>query len=498
MSQAETILWFDFETFGSLSRPWDRGRSGPYRRRDRPSQFGAIRTDLDLVPVGDPIEIRCTPPIDEPPSIGACLVTGIGPQDTIEDGVPEHVFFEQVLEVMSTPGSICTGWNSLGYDDDIIRFGAWRNLLPTYDREWKHGNRRFDLLAAFRMAWSTGRHDGIEWPAYEDGSLSLRLGELASANGISDHAASAHDALGDVRATIELARRLREANGRLWDHALSMGIKDKVKKIVDQPGQPFFMSVPGLGAARGHGTVGVVVTSDGRNERVVIDLHGDPAEILNLEPRQVHARFHGLSEDGERLPIRRLRVNSVPMVAPAEVLTRNPQALAATGLDESMISDRMDFVRANRAAITERLRLVMDDRPADDDGEIDAEEQLYGRFVGDGDGVAMAGARTGGPEALRRFIRTTSDERLEEIAFRFLARVHPASLDTEEQARWDLHRRDRLTGPGGDGSPRGAESLRAIEAARAEGSADGRMLHDVEAWTRAMGESVGLELPSST
>ena len=214
MSQAETILWFDFETFGSLSRPWDRGRSGPYRRRDRPSQFGAIRTDLDLVPVGDPIEIRCTPPIDEPPSIGACLVTGIGPQDTIEDGVPEHVFFEQVLEVMSTPGSICTGWNSLGYDDDIIRFGAWRNLLPTYDREWKHGNRRFDLLAAFRMAWSTGRHDGIEWPAYEDGSLSLRLGELASANGISDHAASAHDALGDVRATIELARRLREANHR--------------------------------------------------------------------------------------------------------------------------------------------------------------------------------------------------------------------------------------------------------------------------------------------
>jgi exodeoxyribonuclease I len=348
------------------------------------------------------------------------------------------------------------------------------------------------------MAWSTGRHEGIEWPTYEDGSLSLRLGELASANGISEHAESAHDALGDVRATIEMARRLRESNGRLWDHAISMGIKDKVKKIVDKPGQPFFMSVPGLGAARGHGTVGVVVASDGRNERVVIDLHGDPAEILALEPRQVHARFHGISEDGERIPVRRLRVNSVPMVAPAEVLTRNPQALAATGLDESMISERLDFVRANRAAITERLRLVMDDRPADNDDQIDAEEQLYGRFVGDGDGVAMARARTGGPEELRRFIRATNDERLEELAFRFLARVHPESLDSEEQARWDLHRQDRLTGPGGGGLPRAVESLRAIEVARAEGSADGRMLHDVEAWTRGMAESVGLELPPST
>ena len=44
----DTILWFDFETFGSLPRPWDGGRSGPYPRRDRPSQFGAIRTNLDL------------------------------------------------------------------------------------------------------------------------------------------------------------------------------------------------------------------------------------------------------------------------------------------------------------------------------------------------------------------------------------------------------------------------------------------------------------------
>ena len=100
----ETILWFDFETFGSLPRPWDGGRSGPYPRRDRPSQFGAIRTTLDLEVVGEPIELHCRPSVEEPPSIGACLVTGIVPQDTAE-GLEEGTFIESVLKVLSVPGT---------------------------------------------------------------------------------------------------------------------------------------------------------------------------------------------------------------------------------------------------------------------------------------------------------------------------------------------------------------------------------------------------------
>ena len=68
--------------------------------------------------------------------------------------------------------------SSIGYDDEIVRFAAWRNLLPPYEREFKRDNARFDLLAAFRFAWATGRRDGIEWPTYEDGAVSLSLGDL--------------------------------------------------------------------------------------------------------------------------------------------------------------------------------------------------------------------------------------------------------------------------------------------------------------------------------
>lgn len=492
----DTILWFDFETFGSLPRPWDRGRSGPYRRRDRPAQFGAIRTTTGLEVVGDPVEFRCAPPIDEPPAVGACLVTGITPQDTEQEGLPEWIFWERVLEEMSVPGSICTGWNSLGYDDEVVRFGAWRNLLPTYDREWRNGNRRFDLLAAFRLAWSTGRRDGIEWPLRDDGSVSLRLEDLAAANGIQEHAASAHDALGDVRATIELGRILRRTQPRLFSHALEMGRKRRVAELVDEPGRPFVLSGPGFGAARGHATVAIVVLNAGGNERVVVDLHEDPARLLELSPRQLHARFHGLERDpDDPLPVRRFRINSVPMVAPPNVLG-DSEAWERLRIDREEFDRRETFVREHRADIVERLRLVLDERP-EDDGEIDVEERLYGGFVQDHEAAGLRRARDGGPEALRRFLRGTEDERLSELAFRMLARRHPDALDAEESARWTEHLRDRLVGPGGGESPRVIESLGEIEEARRTGR-DDRVLRDVEAWTRRLAEAAGVAIPAAT
>ena len=489
----ETILWFDFETFGSLPRPWDGGRSGPYPRRDRPSQFGAIRTTLDLEVVGEPVELHCRPSVEEPPAIGACLVTGIVPSDTAA-GLEEGAFIEAVIDALSTPGTTCTGWNSLGYDDEIVRFAAWRNLLPPYDREYKRDNARFDLLVAFRFAWATGRRSGIEWPTYEDGSVSLALGDLAAANGIEDHAETAHDALADVRATIELARLLRRSQPKLWDYAFGLRRKKAVSKVVDVEGSPFLLCDRGIGAARGHATIAVTIDQLDTNGRLVLDLHGDPAEILDLEPRQLHARFHRLDPDLPRVPVRRIRTNKLPMVTTPKVLDTAAEGWTGIGIDREVVESRMAFVREHHARIRERLRLVADEPP--ETANVDPEELLYAGFPADGDSYAMRTARDGGPEALRRFSRTAGDERLAELAFRYLARTHPESLDAEERARWKLHLRDRLLGSGSGEASRASESLAAIQAARNEG-ADVRITDEVEAWTRGLAEVVDVELPNA-
>ena len=106
----------------------------------------------------------------------------------------------------------------------------------------------------------------------------------------------------------------------------------------------------------------------------------------------------------------------------------------------------------------------------------------------------MASARAGGPEAIRTLMRRTEDERVEELAFRFLARTAPNALDEEESARWRAVLQDRLAGPGGGEEARSIEALRAVEAARSAG-ADPRVVRGVEEWIRRLAAEVGMELP---
>ncbi len=77
----ESFLFYDLETFGADPR------------RSRIAQFAAIRTDLDLNPVEEPICFFVQPADDLLPSPGASLVTGITPQQALRDGINEAAAF---------------------------------------------------------------------------------------------------------------------------------------------------------------------------------------------------------------------------------------------------------------------------------------------------------------------------------------------------------------------------------------------------------------------
>ena len=188
---ANSIYWYDFETFGNNPR------------RDRASQFAGIRTDEDLNIIGDPLVMYCKPANDFLPNPMACLITGITPQLTLEKGIAEAEFTRRILEEFAQPGTCVAGYNSIRFDDEVTRQLLYRNFHDPYEREWKNGNSRWDIIDMVRLCAAT-RPEGIEWPKKEDGSNSFRLEELTKANGITH--AEAHDALSDVLATIEFAQ----------------------------------------------------------------------------------------------------------------------------------------------------------------------------------------------------------------------------------------------------------------------------------------------------
>ena len=152
---------------------------------------------------------------------------------------------------MSRPGTCSAGYNSIRFDDVITRHLLYRNLRDAYEREYRNGNSRWDLIDLARMCYAL-RPDGIEWPMHEPGKPSFRLEDLSSANGIAHE--GAHDALADVHATIGLARLLKNAQPKLFDWALQMRDYTHVSRLLDtvephrccilQPGYPLPVVAP--------------------------------------------------------------------------------------------------------------------------------------------------------------------------------------------------------------------------------------------------------------
>ncbi|MDR9438512.1 MAG: exodeoxyribonuclease I [Halomonas sp.] len=441
----QSFLWHDYETFGADPR------------RDRPSQFAAIRTDSDLNEVGEPLELFCKPADDFLPHPQACLITGITPQQARRRGLPEGEFAGVVEAAMSEPGTCALGYNSLRFDDEVSRHLFYRNLLDPYAREWQNGNSRWDLIDVVR-AFHALRPEGIEWPTRDDGAPSFKLEHLTAANGIAH--AGAHDALADVRATIALAKLLRERNGKLFDYLLGLRGKRAVARQLDLPGRkPVLHISRRYPASRGCSALVMPLAEHPSNPSgvIVFDLSMDPAPLLELTPEQIRERVFvsndDLAEGAERIPLKVIHLNKCPVLFPTSALkdVEGPHKgeygaiverlgldLAACRAHWKLLSSRPEL--ASRVA--EVFAAPHPEPPHDPD------LMLYaGGFFSPADRQQMQRVRETDPWDLVGARFAFQDPRLEEMLFRYRARSYPETLESEEQARWEAFRWERMNDP---------------------------------------------------
>ena len=439
---APTFLWHDYETFGVNPR------------RDRPAQFAAVRTDAELNEIGEPIMLYCQPALDVLPDPESCLITGITPQECAAKGVPEHEFAARIQAALAEPGTIGVGYNSIRFDDEVTRFMLWRNLRDPYAREWQNDCGRWDLLDVVRAAHAL-RPEGIEWPVGEDGLTSFKLERLTAANGLTHEAA--HDALSDVRATIALARLLRQTHQRLFDFCLSLRKKERVAQELGLPttlsdARPFLHVSGMFGAARGCLALmaPLAMHPTNKNELLAWDLAADPAELADLTPEAVRERLFTpsgqLPEGVTRLPIKGVHLNKTPIVV-SNLKTLRPELAKRWGIDLDVAQMHFDKLRAlpDLSALWPQVYT----RPAAVEA-IDVDEDLYGGFVGNADRRRLEQLLRLSPAELALARTGFDDERLHELLFRYRARNFIDTLDETERARWEQHRAARLlAGEGG-------------------------------------------------
>jgi len=427
-----SIFWYDFETTGISPRC------------DRPLQVAGIRTNEALEEIGEPLNIYCRPSDDILPHPAACLVTGITPATLLEKGLCESEFITRLHRELAQPGTCGAGYNTLRFDDEVLRYSLYRNFFDPYAREWQGGNSRWDLIDLVRTAYAL-RPEGLVWPE-EDGRVTLKLERLSVANGL-EHL-QAHDALSDVRATIALARLIRERQPRLYDYLYKLRRKNAVVEQIELL-KPMVHISGRFSAARHYLSVVLPLAWHPRNRNalIVCDLNAECSPLWEETAETLRERLYTRREElGEKLPapLKLVHVNRCPVLLPMKVLRQVD--IERLGLDLQCCESRARDLLSREATWSEKLAgIYQEQQPFNE--VADPEQQLYEGFLGDRDRrlceqvrnlLAAPGAGVTPP---------FDDARLPELHFRYRARNFPEGLSAEEKLQWEQFCRRRLTDP---------------------------------------------------
>lgn len=197
----QTFLFYDIETTG-LNKAFDQVLD-----------FAAIRTDHALNEINRyELKIKLNP--DVVPSPKAMITHHMSLND-IANGIPEFDAIKQIHQWMNESGTISMGYNTLGFDDEFLRFSFYRNLLSPYTHQYANQCSRMDLYPMTVMYFLFKNHL-LNWPEL-NGKISLKLEQLNLANSLAQ--GQAHHAMVDVEATLALAKHFRKEQ-EMWDYLL--------------------------------------------------------------------------------------------------------------------------------------------------------------------------------------------------------------------------------------------------------------------------------------
>lgn len=346
------FAFYDFETTGTSPA------------FDQPLQFAAILTDDDFNQV-ERVDIRCRLAPHILPAPWALAVTGISPDQLIDPSLPSWFEFSHQIRDLIKRWAPATwaGYNTLAFDEEFLRQSFYQNLHPNLYQTQFDNNDRLDLMKVV-YAVRDRQPDALEWPIDDLGRESFKLDRLAPANGFANH--DAHDALGDVEATIHIASLIRKRAPAVWDQCLLNRDKHQVDRLL-RSGHPVCL-IERFGAAPPRSYFGAYAGTNpqNRNSLAFLDLDLCDASIID-------ANDCDLAKAVAASPklIRTIAINKVPNVFPVA----NPSA--AHSSIAQLVSTHPEFHK--------RVGQALADRYADKEPAQHVEQLIYDGFYSSDD-----------------------------------------------------------------------------------------------------------------
>ncbi len=344
---------------------------------DQMLQFGAICLDEEFQEVGRfETRVRLAPHVL--PSLGAMLVTGITPATLSNKSLPTryHAYRQIAQKLKDWSPARFIGYNSINFDEVLLREAFYQTLQPIYLTNTS-GNSRGDALrlaqASYALAPGT-----LSFTQRNEKAPSFKLDQLAPANGFAH--VDAHDAVGDVEATIYLCKLVRKRAPKLWHSFLDTMQKSRV--IAACQSSKYFQHVTFLG---GEPSSGIFRYVGERNGLIVgLNICGPLTELGTADASTLVSFFKA-----PRGFLRRIRANAQPIVIPLSPLSAAEHA----GVTASKIEEIERFLSERRRFPEDVLDAVAFEESewsgSIPDMPIAVESQIYERFASREDEIRM-------------------------------------------------------------------------------------------------------------
>ncbi len=395
---------------------YDLETSGTSPAFDQPLQFAGILTDDRLDEI-ERIDIRCRLSPHILPAPWALAVTGVSPDMLSDSNLPSAFEFSQEISSLIHRWGPATwvGFNSIAFDEQMLRQMLYQNLHPNLYLTQMDGNDRMDIMKVVYATWVLAK-DALTWPTDDAGKIIFKLDQLAPANGfVSDNF---HDALADVEATIHIAKLIRDRAPEVWAQSLRNRSKNDVQGMM-KSGQVLTL-VERFGAAPPRAYRGAFAgqSPDNRNSMAFMDL--DLVDPNTLDPTDATAMADAVNASPKQ--VRTVAINNAPSIF--EVL-----------IDDPALLERANDLQSNQAlqdALGDALAERFADRPEPDE----VEEQIYAGFYSNDDKKRLNQFQFASWAKRFEIAQAFGDRRLRWLASRLVYLNEPSLLSQAAQDHW--------------------------------------------------------------
>jgi len=416
---------------------YDTETTGTKTFYDQVLQFAAIQTDEELNEI-DRFEIRCRLLPHVVPAPGAMLVTGVNVSQLTNPSLPSHYEMVRAIreKLLSWSPTLFIGWNSIKFDEDLIRQALYKTLHNPYLTN-STGNSRSDAMRILQ-ACSIFAPDALVFPIGDAGKQVFKLDVIAPANGFAHD--RAHDAVGDVEATIFLCRLLQEKAPQIWSSFMRFSKKASVVDFINDE-RIFCLSEYYYGKPYSY-----IVTTIGNNrqnpaEWYVYDLSIAPESLLSLSESQLAER---LTQSPK--PLRRVKSNAAPMLFSAEeapdICKGREHSMEELERRATVLQENQDFCK--------RLISAMESKMEEYPPSIHIESQIYDGFIEKPDEKLMDAFHDAEWSERYSIVEKFKDSRLRRIGRQLIYLERPELLDTAICLECELDTARRLLGHGDD------------------------------------------------